>query len=375
MTVQTYQVAYSTDKTNYTVLSNVVSLDIKLGREHLVDNFVAGTGTVVMRYPTGFASPIAALVSGTYIKITNTTSGRIQWIGVINDVEIAYDIPYVGGVGNGDYLTLHLEGALAALARSNGNSYSMASNPIDTQISNASSQSGVTIFSSFGSGVPPTLAGTTVGTSWADWINTTNASINGRVYDNNGALWWNGPGQIKASTINFSDTTNNATNQVYDKITYESLSQNYFTQVTITPNSLAAQVASSGSAPYRNLGLSTFNGSTGQALDLANYLLNTYNTALSNISSISCFANAQSSMQLDALGTDVDGANLWSSISKRVSIAFRGQTLYGVVEGVALSATPDSARYTYYVSPADLNAYLILNDAVFGRLDYNKLGY
>jgi hypothetical protein len=42
---------------------------------------------------------------------------------------------------------------------------------------------------------------------------------------------------------------------------------------------------------------------------------------------------------------------------------------------MALSATPESARYTFYLSPADLNAYLILNDTVFGRLDFNKLGY
>ena len=49
--------------------------------------------------------------------------------------------------------------------------------------------------------------------------------------------------------------------------------------------------------------------------------------------------------------------------------------MFGVVEGVALSATPEGARYTFYLSPADLNAYMQLNDSVFGRLDFNKLGY
>jgi hypothetical protein len=375
MAIQVYEVAYSTDKINFTNLTNVQSVNIRLGRQAMIDNFTAGTGTVVLRYPTGFASPIAQLVSGTFIRIKNTTTNRIQWTGVINDVEVAYDIPYVGGVGNGDYVTLSLEGGLAAFARSNGNSYAMASNPIDAQISNCSAQTGLTIISSFGSAVPPVLAASTVGSSWADWINTTNASINGRIYDYQGNLFWNGPGQIAPSTINFSDTTNNATNQVYDQINYDSLGQNFFTQVTVTPTGLAAQVASSGSAPFRNLGLATFNGSTGQALDLANYLLNTYKTPVNSISSISCNANAQASMQLDAIGTDVDGANFWSSISRRVSVTFRGQTIIGVIEGMALSATPESARYTFYLSPADLNAYLILNDTVFGRLDYNKLGY
>ena len=375
MAIQSYEVAYSTDKVNYTALTNVQSVNLRLGREALVDNYSASTGTVVLRYPTGFASPIAALVSGTWIRIKNTTTGRTQWIARINDVEVSYDIPYKSGVGNGDYVTLQLEGALAAWARANGNNYSMLSNPVDAQADFAQAQTNLSMFKSFGGvGVPAVLGASTVTTSWADWINKTNATINGRIFDNNGALWWNGTYQIDPSTINFSDTTNNATNQVYDQINYESLGQNFFTQVTISPEGLAAQVASSGSAPYRNLGLATFNGSTGQALDLANYLLNNYKTPVNSISSISCLANAQSSMQLDALGTST-GANLWSCISKRVSVTFRGQTVYGVIEGVSLSATPESARYTFYLSPADLNAYLLLNDTVFGRLDFNKLGY
>jgi hypothetical protein len=46
-----------------------------------------------------------------------------------------------------------------------------------------------------------------------------------------------------------------------------------------------------------------------------------------------------------------------------------------VIEGATMSATPESSTYTYYVSGADLNAYLILDNAVFGQLDNNKLGY
>jgi hypothetical protein len=40
-----------------------------------------------------------------------------------------------------------------------------------------------------------------------------------------------------------------------------------------------------------------------------------------------------------------------------------------------MSARPGGASFTYYVSGADLNAYLILDNTTFGRLDYNKLGY
>jgi len=54
---------------------------------------------------------------------------------------------------------------------------------------------------------------------------------------------------------------------------------------------------------------------------------------------------------------------------------FRGVTYTCIIEGGAMSATPGSCSLTLYVSGADLNAYLILNNTVFGKLNNNKLGY
>jgi hypothetical protein len=62
-------------------------------------------------------------------------------------------------------------------------------------------------------------------------------------------------------------------------------------------------------------------------------------------------------------------------VGARVSVTFRGTVYQSIIEGVRVTATPQSSRYTFYLSGADLNNYLILNDTVFGRLDFNKLGY
>jgi hypothetical protein len=40
-----------------------------------------------------------------------------------------------------------------------------------------------------------------------------------------------------------------------------------------------------------------------------------------------------------------------------------------------MSATPAGARFTFYFSGADLNAYFLLDDLTRGTLDFNKLGY
>ena len=46
-----------------------------------------------------------------------------------------------------------------------------------------------------------------------------------------------------------------------------------------------------------------------------------------------------------------------------------------IIEGVTMSATPAGTRFTFALSGADLNAYLILGNTTFGTLDYNRLGY
>ena len=83
-------------------------------------------------------------------------------------------------------------------------------------------------------------------------------------------------------------------------------------------------------------------------------------------------AGAKNSMQLDKIGSS---NYLPGAVGTQVSVTFRGTTYVCIIEGVTMSATPDNALFTYYVSGADLNAYLILDDATFGKLDENRLGY
>jgi hypothetical protein len=44
-----------------------------------------------------------------------------------------------------------------------------------------------------------------------------------------------------------------------------------------------------------------------------------------------------------------------------------------VVQGFALSATPDSARVTYYLEPVTAYPFLVLDDPDVGLLDTNVL--
>jgi len=243
----------------------------------------------------------------------------------------------------------------------------MAAGSLYSQTSAARTTSGLEIngfnVPVFGTG--PQMGSTTVSGTWADWINSVCLTINGRLYEDAVQVALFGPTPYAIATVNFSDTTNNATNYVYDKIEFGSYADNYYTQTTVDPESFAAQTVQTGLKPFLTYSVNTLNASESQALDYANWLLNNFKTPKVAPTSISMFANAQNNF----------GGIQNLNIGTQVDIAFRGTTYTAIIEGWAFNAQPGNARYTFYVSAADLNAYLILNNATFGKLDENKLGY
>jgi len=370
----TYTVEYSTDNVTWTALSNVQAININIGRQEMLQQYSASTAQVVVRYPNGYNSPIAEMVSGTYIRIgsPNTTDPFYStYFGVIKDVSVTYGIPYVSNVGNSDFLNISIEGSFAAAARMQGNSYVMAAGLLSAQILDMLSETLIDVSTDFN----PQMAGTTISSTWGDWLNSVLVTLNGRLSDSQGveAIFLKGPFNQTTCTVNFSDVANNATNQVYDQANFGAFSDNFYTQVTVDPADFAAQsVTKSGATdPLRTYLVNTLSASAAQALDQANFLLSQYHTQKFALTSVSCLAEAQTSFKLDKMGL----TQLGEIIGSRVSVTFRGTVYQSVVEGITVSATPESSRYTYYLSGADLNNYLILDDAVFGQLDNNKLGY
>jgi peroxiredoxin family protein len=374
MGLQSYTVSFTVDDgVSWTALTDVQNIQFSIGRQAQLDQIKSSYGSFEMRYPTGYASPVTALVSGTVIRIQNTTgTAYTVFTGRIDNVTAQYGIPYAGGVGQADYLNVTFEGAFAIAGRMQGNDYAMAAGTIVSQMSAASTETG--IFLTFDGS--SSLAATTVSTTWGDWINRVCQSTNSRIwdaYDTKNISVIN-PFSSYVNTVNFSDTANDSTNQVYNLINFDSLADNFYTQVTVTPESFgSATVTKVGAtAPYRTYQANTLNNSTLQASDYASYLLSNYDTPRFAISSFSCMAEAQASFQLDKIG---GSSILAQSPGTQVGVTFRGTTYQCIIEGVTVSATPAGAMFTYYVSGADLNAYLILDNATFGVLDANKLGY
>lgn len=357
----------------WTTLTNVQEISFRGGRRNQLDAYNASSISITARYPSGYASPIAALVPGTYIQILspNIASYPYGIGGKIRNVNVTYGKPYASSVGVADYVEIDVEGGFAEIGRMAGNGYAMASGQFGNQITTMNAQTGLTV----NGGTSTVMAATTINGTWGDWLNSSLVTVNGRMADfgSAGFVYVKGPYLAGTCTVNFSDTTNNATNQIYDTLRFDALADNYYTQVQVDPESYTIQTVTKAGAtlPYRTLTVNTFNSSNAQATDLATFLLSQYNTQKFAISQISCTAEAQNSFQLDKLGL----SGMAEMIGARVNVTFRGTTYTCLIEGISLTATPEGARYTYDVSGADLNNYLILGDAVFGKLDNNKLGY
>lgn len=378
MGLQSYTVSYSTDGTTFTDLTNVQNITINAGRQAQLQAIQATTATVELRYPTGFASPIAALVAGTIIRIRNTNTiypypNAPMMFGRISNVTAVYGIPYQGGVGQSDYLTISVEGSFAALGRMQGESYAITSTDLAAQCVEATTETGLDISKD---GPNTAIAPTTVSGTWGDWLAQVALTINGRLHDITltDRITLLSPFAQNIPTTGFSDVANNINNQVYNAITFDSLSDNFYTQITVDPQDYAAVTVTKvgATAPFRTYQVNSLSASTGNATDFANYLLGNYQDPTFSISSITCSAEAQNVFQLDGFE---NGPNFSDFMGMQVNVTFRGTVFACLVEGVTMSATPAGASFTYYFSGADLNAYLLLGNPVLGKLNENKLGY
>ena len=365
----TYTAEYSTDGSTWTALSNVQSVSGFCGRQKLVDTFEPSRMTIGIRYPTGYASPITALVTGTQIRVKRSGATYTLWFGRIRNVVVSYGIPYEGGVGNADLLTLECEGALAEFGRLQGNDQVIDQDLVTYQLSDISTYTGITFGTTFGVSNSPTLATSTVSGSYAEWFNTFANSVGATIKDGSGQVGVYTKDFIGTLPVEFSDVLNNATHQVYDGIQFDAQAADYYTQVEVNTNSVGTVTAEVGSAPYRTLRINTFNVSTLQAQDVADYWLGIYNPPTFGINEITCLAEAQNVMDLEL------GYGWWDLPGYNTNVSFRGTTYYMTILGVSIDATPDSARYTYYVADTSLYPYEVLDDPIYGQFDNRKLSW
>lgn len=179
--------------------------------------------------------------------------------------------------------------------------------------------------------------------------------------------------------VSLTRSTVSTTTIAYEDFKRQAVGENFYNQVTVTPELVAEQQANNltsqtnyGVAGYS---ITTVDASTTQAEGLASWLsemqgdpttlryevtftdVGNNSTAFTDLLlGLRVFADEMLSLQWQAQGQSL-------------------QTVNTIYEGMTYSGTPAESRITLYLSPNEYYEYFILNDAVNGILDTSRLGW
>lgn len=362
-------------------VSNIQALSFTKGRRRQIDDYPIDVGALTVGpIPAWSPPPLVGNRILFYFDYPGLISGQTEfqffW-GRISDVQFNY-----GPVTNEDTVEIAVDGIQAELGRAQLNALAISQGLTDDQVFEISTAAGITVAGFDGRSTGAALTWTGNAYDALSLITRTEEArffadlSNGSAELNNPILWWYGRDSIRATTtsLHFGDGTTAAppigTALKYEAIVFRSAAEEYYNSVTIQPESgsVAIQTASTGETPQFGLTRQTNDVSNTQALNHAQYLLNQYSTRASTIREVTFTDQQQpggNSFVLQAL----------ECINTKIVVGFRSVVYNAIGEGVVVNATPGQTRVTVVMSPADNNAYLILDDPIYGKLDSNRLGF
>jgi hypothetical protein len=354
------------------IVPEMQTLTLNTGRRQITDPFKASTASITGRnlstLPTINIGQAVTLEfdqgTGVYFPI---------WYGYVSDLTKSF-----GFTASADEWILQCEDSLAAAGRASTRAGFSWSAGITTGVAAGGAGNDASI--EVGSFVPSIFKSTVSAqslpnTNLLDILNQLAATEQGRLLPGaDGGSGVAGPfvqffgRQTLFNTLDtvFTDDTvaSGLTKVTYNKVEFLSQTDSFFNVVIVEPEGLAAQISGSG---RRVLTLTTYDQTTTQAKSLADFLAATLSIADATPFSVSVFNNSQTNNQAIELAASAAGT--------RVQIILRGTTYNVTVEGGTISADPEQTRVTLYFAPAVVTQPFILDDAVQGVLDQNRLGF
>ena len=352
-------------------LGNIQNLNFKVGRNNAFDPYSGGGGSIVIQNPTSLTYfPILGDDIQIILNYLSTPYGIIY--GRVTDISISYGLTQTA-----DMATITFEDFVGRAGRSQRVNESISSAVTTDQFLQV-------LPSGFVDGASTSVCSAQTFTgSVLDYVNKLVLTENGRfgaifnVFVGWLYVFWQRQQIGLQQGGGFTDGTLGATQSRYDNLIFETSANTSIDQAVVSPTGLVSQSAGTGS---RSLQVNTLDATTAQASDNANYILNRFTSTSNSPVAISCTDQQQSNAILHEIIED----GYW--LGQQQTITFRGELYNVVVEGFSVSVTPDQSRFTFYVSPQDQNAYLILDNDVYGviggtgiiyntPMDYNEAGY
>ena len=167
---------------------------------------------------------------------------------------------------------------------------------------------------------------------------------------------------------------------LYQGFERRTLGQSFANTVTTQPEGLASQTGQDPSSfsTYGTVSAttSTVDATTGQALDLANWLSRVQGDPMSLTFAIAVSDSGNTVTAFDDWLSNVNNTSFWGLNLHYFVPGSAGQVNIDLVlEGVSYSGQPDRTETTAYFSPKEFYNIFLLNSSTQGRLDINRLGF
>ena len=367
----------------YTTITGVQSVAISRGRQRFQDPFPQSSCVVELIPATSYATPFAI---GQYLDVraSNTGNTNCYFQGRITDVERLYSMPYDTGTGYApeDRIRITATGGTGVLGSNQLVNYTFPSQNASYIVENLCYKANVDNFGIepvIGTDLTPILSGQTFSGSALDLMNIVLRSLVGHIDDvaNRTSTQLgvmpsgNRPGD---SLFIFADTGGINTFRFTD-LQFLSSVQNTFNEVNVEAAGLATQSAT-GTPPLNSLNYSTYNSTTAQSLNQANYL---YAMLSGQVQACPYVIGVSDTAQDGIVETLAQMFNTEQTFQRRIlqstaRITFRGVTSEGIIQGISAVFYPDNATAQIYLSPS-LGQPFTLDSTSFGVLDTNRLGY
>lgn len=362
-----------------TVLTDVQNITITRGRREIQDPFSAGRATITGRN----LATLPTIEIGGQITIEmsygSPTSYAVAFLGNVADVKVTY-----GFVTNEDVWQIEVEDFLAKLGRAfTTDSFSWVAglNTLEAAQNTSQNATDSTInlsgFSSFtGSSlvsaqslpnqnaldVINTLAATEQAVLFSSFSTSPSGLLPIISYVPRAAL---GQLFVLASLTDGTDGGAALIPTYYDQVVFRSLADSFYDRVVVEPSGLASQDTGVGA---RTFAMRSFDETTGQAQNLADYVKATFDVQTQVPNTISVLSENQTNDRLFFV------ANISNSFGE-VELYLRGVNYRLFVLGMTITATPEQARFTLNVASSEALNFFILDNDTFGVLDQNKLGF
>lgn len=358
--------------------SDVISFSGSSGRQNYNDNYAGGSFNITIKNNT---NQIANFPRGTSVLI-NLPTGNTAFSGYVSNIDYN-DYP-----GNTGLSTATITCIDEITRAGKWQLKDFASYAADKTITQAKQ----TNESYTGLKTPEILEAIDAGQSLASGtalysgtilnrLNLLNQTEKGLLSPRSGGIYFFSRKDIPSTpeATSLVRSTISTTTIAYETFKRIAVGDNFYNQVTVTPESVAEQQANNTTSQtaygVSGYSISTVDASTTQAAGLASWLSNmqgdpntlryevTFTDAGNNTTA---FTNLMLSLRVFA------GFMLslqWQAQAQSL------QTVNTIYEGMSFTGTPSETRFTLYLSPAEYYANFILNSSVYGILDTSRLGW